>query len=111
MFYTGLFKRIIPFVLTFGAGLFLASFFVTLPSLSGLREGRRAKHCREHQQLRREIQNVEEKYYKQMLENNELRQQIESSKPFNLDIPEAVWEHHDPPAPPAPPRLKHPRFE
>ena len=34
MCYTGLVKRIVPFLITFAAGLFIASFFVTIATPS-----------------------------------------------------------------------------
>ena len=53
MYYKGLLKRIVPFFLTFAAGLFIASFFVTIarPSFNGFRRGSN-KH-REIQRLMR----------------------------------------------------------
>ena len=62
MFYTGLFKRVIPFVLTFAAGLFLASFFVSI-AFPGerWRSGRRMHRFQERHQLRVENEDLREK--------------------------------------------------
>lgn len=62
MQYIGVIKRVIPFFLTFAAGLFIASFFVNLttPSFDGLRKNRSHKwnKCKqiraEQEELRRE---------------------------------------------------------
>ena len=54
MLYLGLLKRIVPFVLTFAAGLLLASFFVSITPNFGRGEGRfrKGKHCRQAQEVR-----------------------------------------------------------
>lgn len=71
MSYVAIFKRIIPFFLTFAAGLFIASFFIQISAPSFSKgEGRRHKRhgynrvMAENEDLRRE--------------NERLRQQIES---------------------------------
>lgn len=67
MLYLGLLKRIVPFVLTFAAGLFIASFFVSiaLPSVgSDDRRGRCRKHrmaMQENADLRDEIRRLNER--------------------------------------------------
>ncbi|HUR98475.1 MAG TPA: hypothetical protein VMZ26_10460 [Pyrinomonadaceae bacterium] len=106
MCYTGLFKRIIPFALTFAAGLFLASFFVSigLPT-SRWRVERRFNRFQESQQLRRDYENLREKYRELQVENDELRKRSDAADFF---IPNAVppvdLEEHHPPQPPPPPR-------
>lgn len=61
MLYLGLLKRIVPFVLTFAAGLLIASFFVSvaLPKVGSgegrsWRKGRHCSHVRELRELREE---------------------------------------------------------
>ena len=106
MCYTGLFKRIVPFALTFAAGLFLASFFVSigLPT-SRWRVERRFNRFQETQQLRRECETFREKYRALQAENEELRRRADAAE---FLIPNAVppvdLEEHHPPQPPAPPR-------
>ena len=50
MQFIGIIKRVIPFFLTFAAGLFIASFFITVatPSLEGVRNSRSERHGRKH---------------------------------------------------------------
>ncbi len=82
MCYTGLFKRIIPFALTFAAGLFLASFFVSiaLPTSRSDAERRFNRH-QEVQQLRQDYDNLRERYRVLQAENKELKRSSE-----NLDM-------------------------
>jgi hypothetical protein len=47
----GVFKRVVPFLLTFTAGLFIASFFINI-GLPNLPESRRQVRIRENQRLR-----------------------------------------------------------
>lgn len=111
MFYTGLFKRIIPFVLTFAAGLLLASLFV--PITPNFREWRseNGHKCQEKRQLRMENDELREQKRKLQIENDRLRR---SAKNWNSDeildaVPPVDIEEHDPPAPPRKP--KRPRIE
>lgn len=108
MCYTGLFKRIIPFVLTFAAGLFLASFFVSIafPG-ANWRVNRRVNRFHEMQQLRIENEDLREKLRQARLDNEELRR---SAGAFDTDlvIPDAVppveLDAHHPPPPPRKPK-------
>jgi hypothetical protein len=105
MCYTGLFKRIIPFVLTFAGGLFLASIFVPvgLPT-SRMRVERNFSRHPETQQLRRDVDNLREKCRALEAENEELRRTLGD---VDFVIPDAVppvdFEAHHPPQPPPPP--------
>ena len=114
MCYTGLFKRIIPFVLTFAVGLFIASFFVSI-AFPGerWRNSRRVNRFHEMQQLRIENDELREKLRQLRTDNEELRRSA-GALDSDLVIPEAVppvdfEEHHPPPPPPR--RPKNPRFE
>ncbi len=104
MLYIGLFKRIIPFVLTFAAGLFIASFFVSIvPNFSSWRESRRANHCREHNKMRLAIADLER-------ENKDLKRRVAESDTFLQDaVPPVELKEHRPPTPPK--RPKHPRHD
>jgi|SRR5687767_10003164 len=112
MFYTGLFKRIIPFVLTFVAGLFIASFFVAIgfPNMNNWRESRRSRRCHETQKLRMEADELREKNRALRNENQELRR---NAPDLDLMLQDAVppVELEAPHPPPPPRRPKHPRHE
>jgi hypothetical protein len=106
MLYTGLFKRIIPFVVTFAAGLFLASFFVSvaLPSLSNMREVRRSRSCHEKRQLRMERDELRDKVRTLRRQNEELRR---NATDIDVLLQEAVPPVElDAPHPPPPPRVR-----
>ncbi len=106
MFYTGLLKRVIPFVLTFGAGLLLASFFVSiaLPNMAEWRSNRRDRRCREHKQLRQESQDIRQKYFEEVEKNAELRRQIaDTDVLLQGAVPPVAVEA---PHPPTPPRIR-----
>lgn len=111
MCYTGLFKRIIPFVLTFAVGLFIASFFVSI-AFPGerWRNSRRFNKVREIQQLRIENEELREKLRQSRIENGELRRSADDWSTDELPlIPTVELDEHKP-EPPAPPRKpKHPR--
>ena len=107
----GVFKRVVPFLLTFAAGLFIASFFVSIvPNFDNWRETRRSHRCREKQQIRMEMDELRDKIRTLRQENQELRRTADS---FELAIPEIpAVDSMEAPHPPAPPkRPKHPRFE
>ena len=109
MLYTGLFKRIIPFVLTFAVGLFIASFFVSiaLPSFDVKRDGHRGRRFHDRQQLIKEIDRLNEELREAKLENETLRQNS-WDRGIELTVPPVLDEHHPPPPPKRP---KQPRFE
>lgn len=108
MFYNGFFKRIIPFFLTFAAGLFIASLFVPL-SMPNLRFPSRGSHkYREVHRLRMELNETRRENNDLKKEIRELKQNTEfgirySVPPVNVDAP-------IPPPPPRAPRApKHDR--
>lgn len=86
MLYIGIFKRIIPFVLTFAAGLFIASFFVSIaaPSFGNWRESRRSK-CRDRHNLRMQVDELRE-------EKRTLERQIEALRQTSESL-DTNWEH------------------
>ena len=110
MFYTGLFKRIIPFVLTFAAGLFIASIFVPLavPNFSTWRESRRSRGCHEKRQLRIENDQLRERNLTLQAENEELKRgHSHWGDPASIEVlPLPDLDEHKPPHPPRKP--KHP---
>ena len=110
MCYPGLLKRIIPFALTFAAGLFIASFFVSIALPEGSWRSRRAMRWQEMQRLKIENENLRQERLQLKLENEQLRR-----KALNWDVeelplvPPVHFEEHHPPPPPK--RPKQPRFE
>ena len=108
---TGLVKRILPFVLTFSAGLLLASIFIPigLPDFSTWRETRRGKHCREHRDLRNEINRLRDELRVSEMEKEELRLNSSDTIPSVQAVePPYLMEA---PHPPPPRKPKHPRFD
>ena len=105
MCYTGLFKRIIPFVLAFAAGLFIASFFVSVaaPNFSNWRESRRSRH-REKQELRMEINDLRDELRNVKRENEMLKRQVTENADMQSWVPPVEIEH-------PPKRPKHPRHD
>jgi hypothetical protein len=101
MLYTGLFKRIIPFVLTFAVGLFIASFFVSVavPNFDGMR-GSRHNRWKEKQRLQTEVHELRQKVHELECQNRKLRRQEADVDEFLHDAVPPV----DIEAPPAPPR-------
>lgn len=73
----GVFKRVVPFLLTFTVGLFIASFFITIaaPSFGG---GRRFR-AREWRNLQVEVQELKN-------ERSRLKQEIETLKDERREI-------------------------
>ena len=111
MLYTGLFKRIIPFVLTFAAGLFIASFFVSIaaPSFSNWRESRRSRH-RDRHDLRMQVNELNEEIRELKKQNEMLKRQSSADAVYwENAVPPVVVEAPHPPPPPK--RPKHPRHE
>jgi hypothetical protein len=108
MNYIGFFKRIGPFFLTFAAGLFIASFFVTI-STPNFNFRRGSNKYREVQRLRNENQELKRSNYELRRLNEELRRNVTESvvvapgefPGFEADVP--------PPPPPRAPR--HARFD
>jgi len=107
MLYKGVFKRVLPFAAAFAAGLFIASFFVSIASPS-FSFSRKANKCREMRQLRSELDRVTR-------ENSELRRQVEGLQNSKMtvvgDTDFSSFELDAPPPPPPPRAPRHPRFD
>lgn len=108
MMFLGVLKRIVPFFLTFAAGLFIASFFINIASPSFSFPRRSQKH-REMQRLRHENRELKRA-------NEDLQRQLEDARrnsELNLKLP--VDTDFDvlelPPPPPPPARVLHPRHD
>jgi cell division protein FtsB len=95
----GVFKRVVPFLLTFCAGLFIASFFVTIasPNFGGFRRQSKYRQMRqvrmEVEELRRERTRLKEEIENLQNERNTTVQSVER-------LPDNVYEV--PPPPPVP---------
>jgi hypothetical protein len=97
MQFIGIIKRVIPFFLTFAAGLFIASFFVSLsaPSFESMRKSRSERHGKKHCKSDNE---------RLRAENERLKSELELMKQSNLEINFGELELNVPPPPPAPVR-------
>lgn len=95
MQYIGIIKRVIPFFLTFAAGLFIASFFVSLsaPSFGGVRKDRSERHGKKHCKSENE---------RLRAENERLKSENELMKQTNVEINFGDLELDVPPPPPPP---------
>ena len=103
----GLFKRIVPFFLTFAAGLFIASFFVTIATPNF--NFRRGERYREMQRLRSENQELKRTNSELRRQMEELRINIPSSETFSVN--ELPFDTDAPPPPPPPKAPRHPRLD
>ncbi len=106
MLFLGVVKRIVPFFLTFAAGLFIASFFISIASPSFNFPRSRSHKYREMQRIRQDYERVKR-------ENAELRQQLEEARKNGelrlLGDPD--FRSFEPPPPPPPPRVVYPLFD
>lgn len=110
MFYKGFIKRIVPFFLTFIAGIFIASIFVPL-SMPNLRMPSRGSHkYREVQRLRTELQESRRESCELKKEIRELKQNAVNAE-FDVyeAVPPVVLDALHPPPPPRAPRA--PRYD
>jgi hypothetical protein len=102
MLYKGILKRFFPFLLTFAAGIFLASFFVSvaLPTFPRPERNRRFSECRR----------MKVDYERMREENERMRRELEFHNigPSHLNIPDVPPVTLEIPQPPPPPRA--PRF-
>jgi hypothetical protein len=97
MEYTGVLKRVFPFMLTFAAGLVIASFFVSIAAPSfGWGKNRNVQRHREFKRMKMEIRDLKR-------ENQRLRREVEVFK-STVDVSEL--DRLVPPPPPAPPSYR-----
>jgi len=97
MLYKGILKRFFPFLLTFAAGLFLASFFVSIALPSLPRSERSNRRFGEFRRMQIENDRLRD-------ENERMRSQLE----FHNLAEHSGITPDEAPAPPPPPRA--PRF-
>jgi hypothetical protein len=113
MCYTGLLKRIIPFALTFAAGLFIASFFVSIALPERNWQSRRGFNMRqEFERLQAENQQLRDQLQRERMQNEEWRRTRDDAD-LDFVIPDGVppveSDAHHPPPPPK--RPKQPRTD
>ena len=108
MSYLAIFKRIIPFFLTFAAGLLIASIFVpiTSPSFRGVERGRKWRGCYES---KAEAEYLRSENVRLRNENEELRRESQDWDTTNLKyiVPEVNVDAPPPPPPPTRPHRPH----
>jgi hypothetical protein len=95
----GIFKRVVPFLITFAAGLFIASFFITIAA-PNFGNSRRQSKFRELRQVRMEVEELRRERCKLKEEIETLRQEritIHANEPLGEVDVFAV-----PPPPPVP---------
>ena len=103
MLYRGLFKRFLPFFLTFAVGLFVASFFVAISSPSfNFRRGGSHKH-REIHRLKIENKELRKDVLRMKRELDEARR---NSFDVTLPVEEVPTFEMDVPLPPPPPKAQ-----
>ena len=102
MSYLQIFKRIIPFFLTFAAGLLIASIFV--PIGSPFRNADRSGNGRFRSECKRERESLRRENDRLRQELETMRQDLEDAKFSNLDRPVPDF-GLEPSAPPLPPRV------
>ncbi len=98
MLYLGLLKRIVPFALTFAAGLFVASFFVSI-ALPTVGSKDRSARCRKHRMMMSEKADMQE----EIRRLNERLAAAEMRSDWYRDSLEAVPAPAMPELPPPPP--------
>ncbi len=88
-------KRIIPFLLTFSAGLLVASFFVTVaaPRFQFNKRSGKYNKCRYYKNENERLRRENERLKRELAE----REAMDSEYHFSLDVPPP------PPMPPMPP--------
>ncbi len=97
MRWLGLVKRFVPFLLTFAAGLFIASFFISIAAPSFQFKNRSWKQ-RENYRLKQEIRQLRQRNEQLERERNITISEFE----MNLDVPPPPVA----PLPPPPPRVR-----
>lgn len=99
MLYLGLLKRIIPFVLTFAAGLLLASFFVPIGWQSALSSERRSR-CHKHRMIMQENADLKDEIRRLNERINSAEARAHWYRDGLMDVPAPVIPDIDPPPPP-----------
>lgn len=96
---TGFIKRFLPFLMTFAAGLLLASFFVSVTAPSFPFSGRRYR-SREFQRMQNDYLELKRENERLQNELNEARRSIDwDTNDLNLNVPPPFIPDHVPPPP------------
>jgi len=103
MSYLQIFKRIIPFFLTFAAGLLIASIFV--PIGSPFRNADRGGKARFRSECKRERESLRRENDRLRQELETMRQELEDAKFSDLKLTLPPEIRVEVPAPPPPPRV------
>lgn len=110
MSYLAIFKRIIPFFLTFAAGLLIASIFVPIAAPTFSRGERGRSKWRDYKQMKVENEDLRRENSRMMKELEQLRRESQDWDTTNLKfvVPEI---NVDAPPPPPPPKRHRPHSE
>lgn len=100
MLYIGILKRVLPFFVTFAAGLFIASFFVSVASPSVNFPRRGGHKFQEIKRLREEVRDLKRSNCELRKQLAEARRNAEDTSAEKFDL----YFENDVPAPPPPPR-------
>lgn len=98
----GVIKRVLPFFLTFAAGLFVASFFVTMtaPNFAFGTRGNRFNRCREYQRMQSDYYDLKRENERLQLELKAARRDANDFDIDKLDVPPPFVPDNVPPPPP-----------
>ena len=81
----GVFKRVVPFLITFAAGLFIASFFITIGA-PNFGSSRRQSKFREMRQVRMEVEELRRERCRLREEIENLRQERTTIQSGDIDV-------------------------
>lgn len=108
MFYKGFFQRIMPFFLTFAAGLFIASFSVPIVAPNFNLPRSRSNRTHECKRVNSELEQLRKDYFKLEEENKQLRRDS-VDRELLYEVPPVV--EFDVPPPPPPRARRAPRSD
>ncbi len=108
MSFIAILKRVAPFILTFAAGLFIASFFVTIaaPNFNGFK--RNPSKYREFKRVKGDLEQLRREKARLEVEIEMLKSQRDLFERENFAPPSPF--HNELPMAPAPPRAHDHRF-
>lgn len=106
MSYLQIFKRIIPFFLTFAAGLLIASIFVPITAPSFRKADRSSGKWRYHKECKRDKESLRRENSRLKQELESLRGEIEGAKFSTGDFAVPYVRIEAPMPPPPPPSVK-----
>ena len=106
MEFIAIIKRVGPFLLTFAAGLIVASFFVTVTAPSLNWDSKRSNYkFSKSRHMKHKYHELRGENMQLRLENEQLRRKIERLEGLTTEFEfDAEYPRLEPPAPPAPPK-------